>query len=379
MKPNKTHTIMKTQVLKQPSKIAFITLFIIMNCLGAYAQQKQKIGLISIDTKGLTVKGDVLTGLLHLELEKADKFEVIDRYDAADMLQANNIDPKVSFGKNSLVRIGKILKVDKMLTGSVEKFGNKIIVILRLIDVQGDVIEKTDVMEYFDQENDIQVMLRISVNNLLGIPNDQKILDLLVNYIQPITSPKTKVSLNGPRMGVAYTFGEIGSRLQDPEEEGGYNMFPVMSVFGYQQEFQYISSGDFQALIEVVGSVNGLESGQFAPSLMFMNGFRFNKRGWEVGAGPVFRASRKALGYYDENGKWHKTNVLGPGEEQYELVKAFDSRGKSYLSTGLIIAVGRTFHSGYLNIPVNLYYSPKKEGSVVGLSFGFNIAKTRRD
>ncbi len=367
---------MKTNTTKQ--KIMFVLITLLLSTF-TFAQQKQKIAFVSIDTKGLTIKNDALAGLVHLELEKADKYEVIDRYDAADMLKNNNIDPNVSFGKNSLVRIGKILKVDKMLTGSIEKFGNKIIVILRLIDVESDIIEKTDVMEYFDQEADIQSMIRISINNLLGIPNEQKLLDLLVNYVQPLNSPKTKVSLNGPRMGAAYTFGKLGERLMDPEEQGGYNMFPVMSVFGYQQEFQYISSGDFQALIELVGSVNGLESGQFAPSLMFMNGFRFNRRGWEVGAGPIFRATTLAKGYYDEAGKWHKTNVLGPGEEHYELVKAFDSRGTTYLSTGLIIAVGRTFRSGYLNIPVNIYYSPRKDGSIVGLSFGFNIAKTRRE
>jgi len=367
---------MKTKTLRNMSLYLVITL--LFTGIDSFAQQKQKIGVISIDTKGLSVKGDVLTGLLLLELEKADKYEVMDKYDAADILKSNNINPDESFGKNSLVRIGKILKVDKMLSGSVEKFGNKIIVILRLIDVQGDVIEKADVMEYFDQENDIQVMLRISVNNLLGIENDPKMLDLLVNYVKPVTSPKTKVKLNGPRMGVAYTFGRMGQRLQDPTEEGGYNMFPAMSVFGYQQEFQYISSGDFQALIEIVGSVYGLESGNFAPSLMFMNGFRFNKKGWELGAGPVFRAVKLANGYYDEDGKWHKTNTLEPGQEHYKLVKDFDSRGKAYLSTGLIIAVGRTFRTGYLNIPVNLYYSPKKEGSVLGLSFGFNIAKTKK-
>lgn len=368
---------MKTQ--KFSGKYMFFFILVMMMNIFVSAQNKQKIAVVSIDTKGLTIRSEVITGLVHLELEKTDKYEVIDRYDASDMLKANNIDANTTFGKTSLLRVGKILKVDKMLTGSIEKFGNKIIVIFRLIDVNNDIIEKTDVVEYFDQEADIQIMIRISINNLLGIPNDQKLIDLLVNYVQPLNSPKTKVSLNGPRMGAAMTFGRLGNRLTAPEEEGGYNMFPVMSVFGYQQEFQYISSGDFQALIELVASVNGLESGQFAPSLMFMNGFRFNKKGWEIGAGPVFRLSKQALGYFDGQGKWHKTDVLGPDEQHYKLEKAFDSRGETELSTGLIIAVGRTFHSGYLNIPVNLYYSPRKEGSVVGLSFGFNIAKTKRE
>ena len=41
----------------------------------------------------------------------------------------------------------------------------------------------------------------------------------------------------------------------------------------------------------------------------------------------------------------------------------------------LIFAAGRTFRSGYLNVPVNVFVSPRKDGTVVGLSFGFNIQK----
>ena len=43
--------------------------------------------------------------------------------------------------------------------------------------------------------------------------------------------------------------------------------------------------------------------------------------------------------------------------------------------TGWVWAIGKTFHSGYLNIPVNLFYSSGREGGYVGLSMGFNITK----
>ena len=52
-----------------------------------------------------------------------------------------------------------------------------------------------------------------------------------------------------------------------------------------------------------------------------------------------------------------------------------DSRGFNTLSTSLFMGVGRTFKSGYLNIPVNLYVMPRKEGTIAGFSFGFNIYK----
>ena len=66
-----------------------------------------------------------------------------------------------------------------------------------------------------------------------------------------------------------------------------------------------------------------------------------------------------------------------PSGSNYKLEEALDNRGDAKLTTGLIIAVGKTFKSGYLNVPVNLYVSPNKEGTVVGISFGFNIAKRK--
>jgi len=67
-----------------------------------------------------------------------------------------------------------------------------------------------------------------------------------------------------------------------------------------------------------------------------------------------------------------------PDYESYPLENAIDSRGTAKLSTSLIIGFGKTFRSGYLNIPINIYYIPKKEGGTVGLNFGFNIAKKQK-
>ena len=58
-----------------------------------------------------------------------------------------------------------------------------------------------------------------------------------------------------------------------------------------------------------------------------------------------------------------------------DIVSRLDSRGTGALSARLIVGAGRTFKSGYLNIPVNVFVIPDKEGSVVGFSFGFNIYK----
>lgn len=364
----------------------------VLFCISLAAQQKPSIAITSIDTKGLYYDNQTLASLVRLELEKTNVFEVKDKYDVAYKIEEKNIDVDKSFGKNRQIELGKILETDKMLTGSAEKFGEKIILILRLIDVKQKIVEKASVVEYISQEDEIQHMVRISLAKLLDLPIETNIENLLVDYERPITSPKTRVKLNGPRMGATIVFGDNANIITAPEVDGGFNSYPVASMFGYQHEIQYLSSGDFQALIEFIGAINGLETGKFVPSLTFLNGFRFNKGGWEIGIGPTFRAVRMAEGYYGEDGKWNISQEPSPYEyynpetANEEIVEEpprdytlrLDSRGDIRLSTGLIVAIGKTFRSGYLNIPVNLYVSPRKEGTVVGLTFGFNVARSKK-
>lgn len=357
-------------------KIYLLIIASFMSIILAYSQTRPSIALVSIDTKDLGMENESMSSLVRLELEKLDRFEVLDRYDVNDIIQQNNIDPDNCFGKTKVTKAGKLLGSEKMLTGSAEKLGEKIVLILRLIDVNSSKIEKTSVMEYLNVTNEIQNMIHISLNDLFDIPNDEHLVDLLIDYNLPITNMKTTLSLNGPRMGAVYTTGDTGRRLQDSQAKGGYNMFPITSMFGYQYEFQYLSSGGFQALVEIIGSVNGLESGQFIPSITFMNGFRFSKSGYEIGLGPIFRIIKIARGYYDNDGNWKMVYDINPDDiTEYNFVDRIDNRGNFRASVGLIIAAGKTFRSGYLNMPVNLFFSPRKDGSVIGLTFGFNTTK----
>ncbi len=355
-------------------KLAITGLFFALIINNAESQNRVKLGVISMDTKGLQVDNQTMTSLVHLELEKANVYEVLDRYDVANLVRKEGIDVNDCFGKTCLVKIGKLLEADKMLSGSVEKFGDKIIFIFRLIDVKSNRIEKTDVMEFIDQQDQLQIMVRMCINNIIGVENDKFLLDLLVNYDQPITTSRTTLSLNGPRVGFTYAFGDVAERMTAPKSEGGLDMYPVSNIIGYQYEKQFLSSGDFQALFEVLPTVSGLESGMFIPSLTTMLGFRFNKSGIEFGLGPVFRVSKLAYGKYIDE-KWVLSTEI-PAEERKDhvFVKQIDRRGNYHLTTGMIFAAGKTFRSGYLNMPVNIYASPQKNGTIVGIIVGFNVA-----
>ncbi len=355
-------------------------------------QTLKTVAVLNIDTKDLELDPVSMGNLVRLELEKTKVYSVMDKYEAAFIIEKEGLNVNNCYGKSCLLEIAKSLEVDKLLTGYAERFGDKIIINLRLIDVKSTLLEKSDVTEYQNIPEEIQIMVEISVKKLLGLDIDPNLVNLLVNYEDPIISTRTNLKLNGPRMGVAYITGDKAERLTAPKSEGGFKGYPVLSQIGYQYEVQYLSAGNFQALIEFLAVLSGLEQQFFNPSIVFMNGFRVGKGGWEIAFGPSVSLRQTAKGFYD------KKNLLEGGEDRwyleehwmyleqfenekikdYEIEEQLDSRGDMVIGTGWIWAIGRTFKSGYLNIPVNAYVSPDKDRWYVVFSIGFIVSRTTK-
>lgn len=361
----------------------------------AQNQTKPVAAVLGIDSKGVIQNSESVGYMVRLELEKANVYNVMDKYDVAEAVKKNNIDVTTCFGKSCVVAAGKSLGVDKMITGSVERFGEKIVISLKVIDVKAETVEKSDATEYLNLQPELQKMIMVSVQKMLGITPDQTLVNVLINYDAPVESPRTKLNLNGPRMGCTYITDEGQKLMMSPESQGGFDMYPLNFDFGWQKEWQYLSAGNFQALVECIPMISGMESGKFIPSLTFLNGFRMGKAGWEFAFGPSFRIIPKAKGYYDgtkhDDGNYvfhledeWKGNMMDTAGNSffmpnpYTIETRVDSRGIPKLSTSLIFGVGRTFKSGYLNIPVNIFVSPRKKATVVGFSMGFNISKKPR-
>ena len=397
----KTTSVMRTLV-----RTVFIASMLLILLKNAYAQHKATLGILNIDTKGVLHDPAAMSNMVRLELDKTNVYSVIDKYDQTDIIEKNEVNIANCYGKSCVVNVGELLHAGKMVTGSVERLGEKIIITLRLIDVKSATVEKTDATEYLNLQPEIQRMIRISVKNLLGIENDPTEVNSLVHYEVPVVSPKSKIKASGPRMGMAYIAGDNGRRLQ-ASDEGGLDLLPLLTQIGYQYEVQYLSAGNFQALIEFLGIITGMDQSIFRPSLSFLNGFRSTKTGWEVAFGPVFSVSKGKAGFfehYEPNngitgniGEWHladeatydsnyenptypHTNEDGTVDHVHEvqIIGRMDSRGTAKLNSTWIWAVGKTFQSGYLNIPVNVYIAPSKSGWFIGASFGFNLNKQQK-
>jgi hypothetical protein len=151
-----------------------------------------------------------------------------------------------------------------------------------------------------------------------------------------------------------------------------------MFQFGYQFEKQYLNDGKVQALFEFIPMITGLDQGYFIPSTTILHGVRSNINGWEFAFGPTFNLMPIATGYYDADNKWQLKSTWENTPENYGKIIPFetedrlDSRGNYSFHSSFVLAAGRTFKSGKLNIPVNAFVIPGKDGWRFGVSFGFN-------
>ena len=364
--------------------------------------------VVSVYTQGVKISPDMAESLMRIELTKTGKFNVFDKLDMMEVLNENQIDVSSCFGKKCLTSVGNQAGVDKMITGSIENLGKKIVISVKVLDVKSASYDKIAVEEFVNIDSEIQVMMQITMNKALGIENDNELLNNFVYFSQPPEAPVTYIKNNGPRMGMSFVGGDMGKVIQNPEAVGGFDATPLMTQIGYQFEGSYLSAGNFQALIEGLVFLTGVEQNMFNPSIAILNGFRSSKNGWEIGFGPTFRLSRISNGYYVNNEKnndnwrlnsqwqddpnsirdsteilsWQNGQQIGTGNYNYTYnsnpyneTTRMDSRGDVKLLAGWVWAVGKTFHSGYLNIPVNAFLSYNKNGYFLGLSMGFNITK----
>jgi hypothetical protein len=155
------------------------------------------------------------------------------------------------------------------------------------------------------------------------------------NYSQDLQTVKFKqLNLGGPRMGVTFIPGEneLYEKLKENE------MGRLFSQFGWHFEYQIVPDGGGPSfLIELVPLVAGVEYGTLIPSATLAFGIRF-PQGVEFGMGP---------------------NLLISDQ----------------VSTALVIAVGKSFDFGGVNIPLNLIIATNPKGIRYTFMFGYAIER----
>ncbi len=369
---------MKTTI----KNLAFGLLISSLLNVNAQTTKKQSLAVVSLDTKNIEIDPISMGNLVRTELEKLDTFSVVDKYDVQQYMEKNHVSMANCYGKSCLIELGLLLKCDKMFSGSVELLGKNITISYRLLNVESNQIEKTYVHEFLNIPLEIQNMIKLSVSEMLNKPYDKNLMTKLSKkyaFDNSNNNPEVeRLALDGPRMGFTSFTGRKLQIIQGKKSEGGFDLFPMMFQFGYQFEKQYLNEGNIQALVECIPMITGLDQGYFIPSVTVLHGIRSNINGWEFAFGPSFNVARMAKGYYDSKNVWQledtwKNNAETKGTPNpNEIRQRMDSRGSYKLQSYFVMAVGRTFKSGRLNIPVNVFVIPGRDGWRYGLSFGFN-------
>lgn len=395
-------------------KKVIYNLALIIGCVSTtLAQTKSSIAVTNPSVNGLFATPTIASKLIRLELIKLNIYTVYDEFDMADAYKKNPEFLNNCVSKSCLVELGKELNVDYTVSGSYDALGDKIVLTIKIIDVKNNLIFKTGTKEFDNQEPELQRMTEILLNEMHGIESQKELVDRLKFKNELITSNNVgKVNNSGPRVGYAYMVGSLAEFATRSTDRGGLDIFPGISMIGYQIEGQYVGTENFSALIEGVFNVSGLEQGQFIPTATIMNGFRFGKAGWEFGFGPGFGLKKVTNGFFDTEGTFGDKDTYFNSDDWYSYAakeyldptqhpsffntdgtmkslteinskynfssKHADTRGDLAISTMFVMAIGRTFRAGSLNIPVNVFYSSRKGGGMVGLSVGFNVLKSKK-
>jgi hypothetical protein len=370
-----------------------LMLISIIGFSGMQAQASlKKLGVIKIESRGWREQ-QPFTQLVRIEMDKLIIYEVLNRYDVEDVMRKNKVDMEACLNKDCILEAGRLLKADYMLSGTIEKINNKVLIMFRELEVSTGNTTKTVTKEFPDDDKRAEDIIEVSLKEMYGVKmaddNKQSMSDknAIANGVN--NANQSTVSIGGARFGVAFLTGAAAEFVKRSKDDGGYGGYPAFFQFGYQFEKMYLNEGNLQAIFEFIPTISGVDQAHFIPSFTFMNGFRSAKNGWEFAFGPTITWTKAIDSYQDSSSQWHFAKDYNPyhydpATEQtsyvplpFPVVQRNHTKGDLIAKPGLIIAAGKTFKSGRLNMPLNVYVIPRKGAVQFGISYGFNAMKKK--
>lgn len=318
--------------------------------------------VVDVDVIGLEYTPRLAGEMLRRELMKLNMYNVADYYDQAYIMERNNISIAGCYSVYCLQEIGQVFKVDKILTGSITRINRSIVVTVKVFDVKSGNWARMSTDAFNDIPEQLDMMLALTLRKVLNLDVDKDVFNRLskdVSFYENLElTNKDEISLAGPRFGVGFLTGIAAEIMEAPRSLGGNEGWPVVSHIGYQFEKVFVSSGNTHALVEFLPTLSGLEQGVFMPAVNILLGIRNSRTGLEFAMGYNVAIGKNK--YYDQTAESHLYKVA--------------------LNSGLLVAAGKTFKSGRLNFPVNIYYIPgKSQTHRFGVTFGFNIPRKGRN
>lgn len=344
------------------------------------AQSSNKSIVIGgIESNGVEVNLETTRLIVYQALVNSKRYDVLDRYDVEEKIEKTKL--KSCLGVNCLSELAIQLGATYAASLSIDRAADRIIIGVKMVDAMNAHVIKNQVIQFEDQPNAINQMVELTLVSAIDTTIDLSLQPLIWKDLPNKSNTLKRLNNSGIRTGVALITGENAGYFVRESKDGGLGVqAPVVFNLGYQFERQYVSSEKFSSLIEGVVNVSGLEHGVFIPSFSLLNGFRFGKGAWEIAFGPSL-SIKQLEKVTNLNGAFVNSEQLiqqGYDPTKFTFDLRPDTRGRGYLNSGFVVAVGKTYRSGGVNIPINLVYATGKYGQSIGLSVGITTSKKER-
>jgi TolB-like protein len=347
-----------------------LTVFIFSNFL--FSQEPSKISVAVIDLSGKNVPESgivALSNVVRRELVRIGNFNVVDRGNMETILQEQGFQQTGCTSQECIVQVGKILGVQKMVSGNIGQLGKKFIIDLQITDVQTGKIEKIETEEFIGEIENLDKSVILVTRRLTGVSGEE--LKEALIYIN--SEPKgakvyiDNVFIGNSPMELSYSgLSKFGISEMDKYtvkiEAGGYESWTrIISV----------KKGELNTIMAtLIQKVASSETGGGKPEWNKMHYGLGISAGLISGMGFGFKAVsvREKVGFEISAG--YITDVFGSigGQLTYNLHNGIYSR--FYMLTGI----------GYYRDPDKINDPIKPPGSnmfAMGLGLGLEFSQVK--
>ena len=149
----------------------------------AIGQTKPTIAIMDLQCQGLSANETVLlTDRLLSEIGKVGTYDIVERARRDEVLREQGFTLSGACDETScLVEVGRYLAAQKMVGGSIGKFGEVWVINLRLVDVTSGKVEKTVDRDFTGAQGSLLLLMKEAAGELMGkdilLPQEKALLE----------------------------------------------------------------------------------------------------------------------------------------------------------------------------------------------------------
>src|SRR3972149_8406839 len=150
--------ILKDKGMGKNSFYFFISVFFYValsfsSAVPVWAGEKLKVAVYDLEAYGVEESlAQSVSDLLRTELFRGGNFHVMERKQMEKILKEQKFQMSGAIGEEDIVELGKILSVQLMAMGSMNRLGKKFILNIRLVDVEEGKLKAAETVEVYSED-----------------------------------------------------------------------------------------------------------------------------------------------------------------------------------------------------------------------------------